>query len=192
MKGAHLCFPHGGSFLVNSSNHSGRSSNKFPCTLSWSLFFFYRCCLGLAPGLSGPRGVHAYFVCLVDFAWNYPAFESCGTDVAGVLSALELEDPVDKPGATIGTKFSVLHGIVLHHQSTHRNIIDLRRVFPKDRWCILEELYRHEQIQILDVHCCFLVRLHFSTGREDRCGGSGHSNGFQSSRNQIFPAQHVY
>ena len=35
--------------------------------------------------------------------------ESCETDVEDVL--VELEGPVDKPGTTIGTKFSVLHCI---------------------------------------------------------------------------------
>ena len=33
--------------------------------------------------------------------------ESCGHDVEDVL-ALELEEPVDNPGTTIGTEFSVL------------------------------------------------------------------------------------
>ena len=34
---------------------------------------------------------------------------------------------------------------------------------------ILEELYRHEKIQIFDVHCRFLVRFNCPTRRDDFC-----------------------
>ena len=37
---------------------------------------------------------------------------SCGNDVGDVL-AVELEESVDNPGRTIGTKFSVLHCVLL-------------------------------------------------------------------------------
>ena len=40
-----------------------------------------------------------------------PPDVSCGNDVEDEL-ALELEEPVDNPGATIGTKCSVLHRII--------------------------------------------------------------------------------
>ena len=36
----------------------------------------------------------------------------CSDDVEDVL-AVELEEPVDNPGTTIGAKFSVLHRILL-------------------------------------------------------------------------------
>ena len=38
--------------------------------------------------------------------------ESCGSD-AGDVGVAELEEPVDKPGTTIGTWFAVLHFIRL-------------------------------------------------------------------------------
>ena len=46
------------------------------------------------------------------YCWTgeIPPDVSCGNDVEDEL-ALELEDPVDNPGATKGTKFSVLHRI---------------------------------------------------------------------------------
>ena len=40
--------------------------------------------------------------------------ESCGDD-AGDVGVDELEEPVDKPGTTIGMLFSVLQCIRLHH-----------------------------------------------------------------------------
>ena len=65
---------------------------------------------------------------------------SCGNDVEDAL-ALELEEPVDNPGTTISTKFSVLHWVLLpfglnvvsDHWSPHMNIRVLRRVFPAIR-----------------------------------------------------------
>ena len=43
---------------------------------------------------------------------NVGATASCDTDV-GDVGITELEEPVDKPGTTIGTLFSVLHLIRL-------------------------------------------------------------------------------
>ena len=43
---------------------------------------------------------------------NAETSESCGKD-AGDVCVVELEEPVDKPGTTIGTSFSVLHCIRL-------------------------------------------------------------------------------
>ena len=60
----------------------------------------------------------------------------CGVDVVDAL-ALELEEAVDNPGTTIGTKFSVLHWVLLPclvrcrflpPAPTQRNIRVLRRV----------------------------------------------------------------
>ena len=36
----------------------------------------------------------------------------------------------------------------------------------------LHDMYCHEQINIVDVHSCFFVRLHFSIGCDNRCKGS--------------------
>ena len=48
----------------------------------------------------------------VDAGCNVGITASCGIDV-GDVGVAELEDPVDKPGTTIGTLFSVVHFIRL-------------------------------------------------------------------------------
>ena len=55
---------------------------------------------------------------------------SCVDDVGDVL-AVELEEPVDNPWTTIGSKFSVL--VDFDHWSTQMNIRDIRRVYPTIR-----------------------------------------------------------
>ena len=52
------------------------------------------------------------FSLLVDVGCNVGITASFGTDV-GDVGVAELEEPVDKPKTTIGTKFSVLHFIRL-------------------------------------------------------------------------------
>ena len=49
---------------------------------------------------------------LVDAGCCVGTTDSCNTDV-GVVGAAELEEPVDKPGTTIGTQLSVLRFIRL-------------------------------------------------------------------------------
>ena len=49
---------------------------------------------------------------LVDVGCNVGTTASCNTDV-GDAGVAELEEPVDRPGTTIGTWFSVLHFIRL-------------------------------------------------------------------------------
>ena len=72
--------------------------------------------------------------------------------------------------------------MVFDHQSIHRRIRDLRRV--SKRWNserIQEDLYCHEQIKVVEVHCCLLVCLQFPIGCDNRCTVSGHSNSHQFS-----------
>ena len=90
---------------------------------------------------------------------------SCRNDVEDVL-ALELEEPVDNPGTAVGTEFSVLHWMCL--------------LLVKCGFC-------HEQLQVVNVHCCFLRCLHFSIGCDYRCRVSGYPNSLQFGRVQIFP-----
>ena len=54
-----------------------------------------------------PGRWYRHFVVLLDLKGTRPEV-SCGNDVMDEL-ALELEKPVDIPGATTGTKISVLH-----------------------------------------------------------------------------------
>ena len=60
--------------------------------------------------------------------------------------------------------------MVFDHWSTQRNIRDLRRS-DKTAGVSFEDSNCHERIKIVDVHCCFLVRLHFTVGCDVRCEG---------------------
>ena len=78
-------------FSVKSSNHPGRSRNRFSCT---GLLVLRR---GVVAGLDVESSV-----------------ESCGNDVGDVL-VVELEEPVDNPGTTIGTQFlcvALVHSVI--------------------------------------------------------------------------------
>ena len=97
---------------VHSSNNSDKSCSKFHCNLSLSVSVFCFC-LGLAPGLHGSYGVYADFVFFAGAGVEFSRIESCHTDVEGVVSALQVERPVDKPGTTTSTLFSVLQCIFL-------------------------------------------------------------------------------
>ena len=62
--------------------------------------------LDLATGFPMPECLYCHLVLLLN--GGVPSGVSCSYDVEDVL-ALELEESVDDPGTTIGTKFSVLH-----------------------------------------------------------------------------------
>ena len=84
-------------FSVNYSNHSGKSSNGFPRTLSLS---FFSISAGSCDGLL--HTVVLELSLLVDAEWS----ASGNTDVGDVA---EHEQLVDKPGTTIGTQLAVFH-----------------------------------------------------------------------------------
>ena len=104
-----------------------------------------------------PECLHCHFVLLLN--GGVPSDVSCSNDVEDVL-ALELEEPVDNLGTTIGSKFSVLHWLF---QPFWLQMWFLTTGPLKGQDCrrVLEDLYRHEELKIMDVHCCFLTRLHF-------------------------------
>ena len=72
-------------------------------------FCFFRFVLVHATGFSV---LCCSYSLLVDAGCNVGITASCNTDV-GDVGVVELEEPVDKPGTTIGTQFSVLHCIRL-------------------------------------------------------------------------------
>ena len=61
----------------------------------------------------------------------------------------DAEEELDKPGTTIGTKFSVL------------------QIIRQYCWRVLEDLHCQEYIQLFDIHNCLFMRLHFSIGGYD-------------------------
>ena len=98
---------------------------------------FYSCfCLGLAPG---PYGLYADFVSLLAWAQSYRALSPAIQMFRTHFPHQRLEDPVDKPGTTMGTQCSVLHRMFLLFFTKMwllttdplkgRNIRDLRRAF---------------------------------------------------------------
>ena len=74
--------------LLNSSIHSGKPRNRFP-------------------------DARMLVSCIVVRFDEVSSDLSCVEDVTDVLE-LELEEPVDNPGTTIGTKFCVLHWMLSH------------------------------------------------------------------------------
>ena len=89
---------------MNSSSYSGRSCDRFTRAkllrdhaTGFPFLSFVLVLVVLFTGLS------------VDFSRD----ESCDEDTVGGSAALELEDPLDRPGTTMGTSVSVLHGIFL-------------------------------------------------------------------------------
>ena len=89
---------------VNSSNHSGKSRNRFPDASTLSLF------VGLRDRLpdAGTLVLSLHFVAGRD---EVPSYVSCGSDMDDEL-ALELEEPVTNPGQQ-SAKLSVLHRSLL-------------------------------------------------------------------------------
>ena len=98
-------------FSVNSCNNSGRSRNGFRRADSVSPFLFMFS-VSVGSGNRCPRTVLLVLSLRVDSGRTIGITESCGND-AGDVRVVELEEPVDKPGTTIGTLFSVLHCIRL-------------------------------------------------------------------------------
>ena len=98
---------------VDSSNHSRRSRNGSPRAFSLSLFLF---CFWFYSGSrdGSLRTLSMPFVLslLVDAGCCAGTTPSCDNHV-GDVGVAELEEPVDKPETTVGTKFAVLHFIRL-------------------------------------------------------------------------------
>ena len=95
-------------FYVKSSNHCGRSRNNLPCTGSVSLLFHSDCweSRNWSPS-TGLLVLRRRVIAGLDVE---SSDESCGNDVGEKL-VVELEEPVDNPGTTIGTSFSVMQCI---------------------------------------------------------------------------------
>ena len=83
---------------------------------------------------------------------------------------------VDKPGTTMGTKFSVLHCIRIpffmrcgfDRWSIHRSIRFHRKAFKRQYcWRVFEDFHCQEYIQFFNIHNCLVMRLHFSIGGYD-------------------------
>ena len=148
--------------------------------------FFFCFCLGLAPGLPGPRGVHAYFVCLLVSAQNCPALSPAQKMLRTYFphwswktrqTSLEQRWARGFPCCMVSfCRFQ--QDVVFDHRSTHRNISDLRRVFPSDRT---------DGVSSRTSNCCFLVCLHFPTGCYHRRGVSEYSYSFQFSACALRP-----
>ena len=84
-------------FSVKSSNHSGKSRNGSPCTGSVSFFLFLVSVesRNWSPS-TGLLGLRRRIVAGLDVE---SSVESCSNDVL----AVELEEPIERSGTTIGT-----------------------------------------------------------------------------------------
>ena len=102
--------PSSSRFSVNSSNHSGKSRNRFPGTGTLSLFLFVSLVSVRFRNRFPDARMFVLSLRVVAGLDEESSDVSCGNYVGDVL-ALELEEPVDNPGTTTSTNFSVLHKI---------------------------------------------------------------------------------
>ena len=106
--------------------------------------------------------------------------EQCLSCLEGVIEVewWEPEEELgDKPGTTIGTKFSVLHCIRIpfFNEMWFLTIDPFIRIsvfiakLSKRQYCwrVLEDFHSQEYIQLFDIHCSLLMRLHFPIGGYD-------------------------
>ena len=103
-------------FSLNSCNHSGMSEYGLPRTCSWSSFLFgFGISVGSCNNSSGVSEVYGFLrACLSTFSLDSIAGWWSEWSISwpeGVVDVEvdELEEVIDKPGTTTGTKFSVLH-----------------------------------------------------------------------------------
>ena len=90
-------------FSVYFSNHSGRSRNGFPRTLSLSSFLFgFWISAGPRDGSPRTLSMPRVFSLLFHAGCCVGTMGSCGTNV-GEVSEDEVEELVDRPGTTKGT-----------------------------------------------------------------------------------------
>ena len=95
----------------------------------------------------------------------------------GVFEVDEDPEDDDKPGTTIGTKFSVLQDIRIPYLMrcgclTIDPFVGIPVFIAKlsERWhCwrVIEDFHSQEYIQLFDIHNCLFMRLHFSIGGYD-------------------------
>ena len=117
VRAACLRFPHGGSFSIQSivsellQTIPAGPATSLPVPhrcLCFYVFLFGSC----STSSRACRRLHLLRV-FAGLGVELSRIESSDTDVDAALSAQALQDPVDKPGTTMGTQFSVLHGIFL-------------------------------------------------------------------------------
>ena len=94
--------------LLSSSRCSVNCSNHCGVSLFFSCVFFFEGSRDRFPD-AGMLVLRRRIVAGLD---EESSVVSCDNDAGDVL-AVELEEPVDTPGTTIGTKFSVFHWICL-------------------------------------------------------------------------------
>ena len=85
------------------------------------------------------------------------------------------EDELDKPGTTVGTKFSVLQGVripflmrwwFLATDPLMGTSVFITKLSKRQYWWrVFEDFHNQENIQFFDTHRCLSMRLHFSIGR---------------------------
>ena len=127
-----------------------------------------------------------------DVGWSI----SCLKGVKDVEDGMLEEELIDKPGTTIGTKFSALHCIrILFFSEMWFLTVDplewvsvfIAKLSKRQYcWCILEDFHSQEYIQFFDVNCGLLMRLHFTIGCYNRRRTSRCRHSFQFSGIQIF------
>ena len=112
------------------------------------------------------------------------------------------EDELDKPGTTIGTKFSVLQGIRIPFLMKcgfltidpfiRISVFSAKLSERKYCWRVFEDFHSQEYIQFFDIQRCLFMRLHFSIDCYDYRRTSRRRQGIHFSRIQVLFADHVH
>ena len=124
--------------------------------------------------------------------WGFWLGWTTGLPVLAHLHSLD-EELDDKPGTTIGTKFSVLHWMRIPFlmRCGFWPLIHSYE-YPWFCWRILKDFNGQEHVKFLDIDCCFFMRLNFTIGCHNPDGDSGNFYCFQFCWIQVFPVYHVH
>ena len=112
------------------------------------------------------------------------------------------EDELDKPGTTIGMKFSVLQSIRIPFLMrcgclTIDPFVGMSvfiEKLSKRQYCrrVIEDFHSQEYIQFFDIHRCLFMRLHFSTGGHDYRRSTRFRQNIHFSITQVLFFDHVH
>ena len=112
------------------------------------------------------------------------------------------EELVDKPGTTIGTKFSVLHCIripfsmrcvFLTVDPFVRISVFIAKLSNRQYcWRVFEDFHSQEYNQFFDINYSLFMRLHFTIGGYDHRRTARRRQSLHFSRIQVLFADHVH
>ena len=102
------------------------------------------------------------------------------------------EDELEKPGNTIGTKFSVLMWFLTMNPFVGISVFIAKLSKRQYCWCVFEDFHSQEYLQFFDIHRCLFMRLHFSIGGYDFRRTARFRQSIHFSITQVLFADHMH